>query len=197
MNDYDLMEKYGKEMKERERKEKGKKPFKIKFNRSVVGLLMIGVFFGFILGVNVENASEKAVTTPPVITTPTPSDPHVLFTYDNLLIRLNEARLAHGLPQLATDNYLSSEAQKDMINNCPNISHDNFRNAVGKGDFKSYTQVAEDLASGDATPLAAVTGLLNSPTHADIMVGSTYNWTVVGIGVSTTPTNCVSFIFGK
>lgn len=132
--------------------------------------------------------------------TPTPvptGDPHGEFIYDNMLIRVNEARLARGLNQLYTDDYLSSIAQKDLKNNCPVVSHENFRENSNNGSFKDYDSVAENLSSGLVTPKDTVDRLLTSPTHADIMIGQSYHWTHIGIGIVTSPVNCVSLIFGR
>ena len=129
---------------------------------------------------------------------PTP-DPHALFTHDNVLIRLNEARLAVGLPMLGDDPYLDDQAQGDLKDNCP-ISdtnpHTNFSYKNRAGAFKGYYQAGEDLASsGSWTPQQAISGLLTSPTHAAMINNA--EWNVVGIGVSTDPVDCVSLIFGK
>lgn len=175
--------------------------------------LILSAVVGYFLGIGTvyihnavkdANPEVQATKIPKLsfVDTPTPSptanpDPHSEFTYDNLLIRLNEARLAHGLPQLGTDSYLSSEAQKDLIGDCPATGHENFRNEFDKGAFKNYSQVAEAVDSGDVTPLAAIGSLLASPTHADAIIGTTDHWDRVGIGVLTSPANCVSFILGK
>lgn len=119
------------------------------------------------------------------------------WTFDNLLIRLNEARLANGERQLGTDNYLSKYAQQDLDNNCPVTSHSNLRSLADTGVFKNYSGVAEDLGNvaSYATPEIMISTFLASPTHKDILLDSSY--TRVGIGVVDSPTHCVSFIFAK
>jgi uncharacterized protein YkwD len=125
------------------------------------------------------------------------TDSHSEFTFDNVLIRLNEARLAAGLPQLATDSYLSGKAQEDLRGNCPVKNHNSLREKYDRGEFRGYRLVAEDLTSGAGGPQEAINDLLRSPTHADAMVGESWGWRVVGIGILTEPTNCVSLIIGK
>jgi uncharacterized protein YkwD len=168
---------------------------------NVIAGVVLGLFTGYVLGELGHSPAPKAtpaVTVQAAQPVPTAApDPHGLFTYDNVLIRVNEARLRAGLPQLYDDQYLSSEAQKDVSQNCPVKSHDYFRKEAAAGDFSKYVQVAEDLASGDLTPTQSVSGLLESPTHADIMVGKENGWTRLGIGIETSPVNCVSLIFGK
>lgn len=164
----------------------------------LAGTFVTGLALGLAIG-NIRSDVPK-VAAPVVFPTAAPTaspDPHAAFTLDNVLVRLNEARLAHGLPQLRTDSYLASEARKDLAGNCPVTGHDTFRSNFDKGEFKNYAGVAEDLISGNDTPLGAINGLLGSPTHADIMVGPSYGWTIVGVAVITTPVNCVSLIFGK
>lgn len=129
--------------------------------------------------------------------TPSGSEYHTDFTFDNVAIRINEVRLSRGLPQLMTDEYLSKEAQGELIENCPVSSHDNFRENVKSGTFKNYQQVGEVLASQEnMTPLQAVTNFMDSPTHADLIIGN-YGWTMMGIGYTDSPIRCLAVIFGK
>ncbi len=162
-------------------------------------ILMTGFSWGYYVGYKAPAPTPLAVQfTPAETPAPTPTlDPHAAFAYDNMLIRVNEARLAHGLNQLIDDQYLSKQAQVDLMGNCPITSHDNFRKGLASGYFRNYTLVSEDLQSGSLTPLAAVNDLLASPTHADAMVGTSHSWTHVGIGIATSPMNCVSIIFAK
>lgn len=172
---------------------------------SIIQMTTVGIIIfasGFASGYLVKAAAPNdAVTIESTVGTATPEatvtpDDHAAFTRDNVLIRMNEARLVRGLPQLSTDIYLEDEAAKDLKNNCPVTSHDNFEN--NQNDFRYlYHQVAEILNSGEDTPLEAINSFLASPTHADLMVGTSHNWKEVGISVVTTPVNCVSIIFGK
>lgn len=118
------------------------------------------------------------------------------FTFDNLLVRVNEARLSADLPQLATDSYLARQAEDDLEGNCPVTGHGKFRDKYDQGVFKNYKQVAEVLHSGPReTPKQAIDAFLNSPTHKDILL--TESFTRVGIGFKKGLNNCVSFILGK
>lgn len=147
----------------------------------------------------VHNFDNKKEAVAPVEPKETP-DPLADFTYSDLLVRMNDTRLAHGLDQIGTDSYLSLEAQKDLAGNCPVNSHDNFEKEFNSGKFTFYKGVAEILtssASDTTTPLDALNALLSSPAHADILTNPRYNFKRVGIGVVTSPVNCVSFIFSQ
>lgn len=163
---------------------------------AVVGILSIILFGGgFYTGYSTHKPS--AVLIPQGTPIVTPHDDHPEFNRDNMLIRVNEARLAHGLNQLFDDRYLATQAQKDLVNNCPVTNHTNFGSLFNKGIFKDYSQVAETLNSGEMTPQAAIQAFLDSPTHADILIGQSWDWKYVGIGIVNVPYNCVSLIFGK
>lgn len=124
-------------------------------------------------------------------------DQYAAFTYDDMLVRLNDTRLQYGLKQLEDDPYLSARAQQDLQNNCPVTSHDSFRKQYEAGNFKNYNQTSEELQSGAQTPLEAINAILDSPAHRDGLIGQSWGWTKVGIGIVTSPVNCVSIILGK
>lgn len=118
---------------------------------------------------------------------------HQEHTFDNLLVRFNEVRLANGLPQLATDSRLSSAARKDLEGNCPVTGHDAFRKQNDAGAFAGRGLVTEMLNSGYLTPKGLVEGLMESPTHRDGILSKDAKY--LGIGVSSSGlTNCVSFV---
>lgn len=128
----------------------------------------------------------------------TSSDSSEDFTYQNILTRLNEARLAHGREQLATDTYLTQQAQEMLVGNCPVTTDKLFEEKNDKNEFANYDKVGLLSNSGDGgTPLQFIDWALSTPTNADIAVGSSLNWKWVGIGVTTTPTHCAALIFGR
>ena len=117
------------------------------------------------------------------------------FTFDNLLIRLNEARLEAGLKRLTTDSFLSKEADDDLVDNCPVTGHERFRAKVDRGVFRAYRQVGEVLSGGARTPQQAIEGLLASPTHKDAILDPSF--ARVGIGLRAGSVNCVAFIIAR
>lgn len=142
-----------------------------------------------------DNADLKVKNDKLTATAFQPADDRSAWTNDNLLIRFNEARLAAGLKQLSIDQNLAKYAQADLQGNCPNISHDPFRKLTLTTAFNRYIQVDELLSAGYDTPKLAVAGLLASPTHRDGVLDPSLKY--IGIGLLSTPANCVSFIIGK
>lgn len=158
----------------------------------VIGLMVLAFISGYTLRITSEDEPRVAVATP----TPTPTpDQYPEFTFDNMLLRMNEARLAANLEQVATDSYLTKYALEDLKNNCPISSHSNFRLWGDLGAFTRYIEVGEVLVSNIDTPQEAMDSFLKSPTHKDTILDPSY--TRVGIGIVTSPVNCVSMIFGR
>lgn len=159
---------------------------------------IVGVVIGFGGSLLIPRSIQTSMplASPIAQLSPTVSpDNHADYTLDNLVIRLNEARISAGLTQLKTDSYLSVYAQQDLVDNCPVVSHDNFRTLYDKGIFKKYNQVGEVLASGQITPQQSVQAFLDSPTHKDVILSPSF--TNVGIGLVAGKVNCVSFIVGN
>jgi uncharacterized protein YkwD len=122
-------------------------------------------------------------------------DERAAFTVDNLLIRLNEARLEAGLAQLSKDTYLSQKSLEILEDNCPVTSHKNFDTLYDRGEFKKYSRIGNILNSNVATPKQSVEEFLKSPTHKDILL--TKDAEFIGIGVRTSPVNCVSVLITR
>jgi uncharacterized protein YkwD len=139
-----------------------------------------------------QNIEPEPTPEPTATPTPTP-DQHATWTYDNLLIRFNEMRLANGLTMLSSSNYLAEQAEKSLEGNCPVTGHSNFRKLGDLGVFRQFNKTSENLASGVFTPQQAIEGLMNSPTHKASMTSPELD--ILGIGLATEKgTNCVSFI---
>ena len=134
-----------------------------------------------------DTPSEDSGITPPEQDNDNPSEDLSLHEYEKEVIRLvNEIRVKNGLGELVADEELSRVARiksQDMKDN-DYFSH---TSPVYGSPFDmmksfgiSYKSAGENIARGQMTPQAVVTGWMNSPGHRANILNASYNR--IGVG---------------
>lgn len=152
----------------------------MKLAAAVIVSLVLGFTAGWLAH------AEKPVRERVVVVTPSPEpveyDPHSALTADNCFIKLNEARLSNGMPQLEVGTstaMFASERAAYLDGPGVEFSHAGFVEAVNSHRFPGQT-LSELITKAD-TCQKAVDNFLNSPTHKD---GLLHQATSMSVGVS-------------
>lgn len=134
-----------------------------------------------------DTPSGDSGITPPEQDNDNPSEDLSLHEYEKEVIRLvNEIRVKNGLGELIADEELSRVARiksQDMKEN----NYFSHTSPVYGSPFDmmksfgiSYKSAGENIARGQMTPQAVVTGWMNSPGHRANILNASYNR--IGVG---------------
>lgn len=160
------------------------KPFRLTKGWVIGGLILLAIVY---LGIESDDTSQatQQLGQEVVQPSPTPIDYRELINNDNILIKINEVRLANGLPQLKMSESLKdyANARANEINLASNLTHDTKLKV--KDYDNQHSEYGEILFSGAQTASQAVNGWLNSPTHRDLILRKDYET----IGVTTLQNN--------
>jgi uncharacterized protein YkwD len=170
--------------------------------RLVVTCSLAGAVAGFILGAGViyqygEINPNRMVGTPsPSVMSSYPCEQHAEVTHDNVLIKVNEARISAGVPVLSTSRILEdyAQARSNEINANGSYEANNPHQTVYvdlfkfSQDFKRgnesavYSLYNEEITGKAASSCIVVDGLLASSTHKEGMLSTKSD--EIGIGVT-------------
>lgn len=113
------------------------------------------------------------------------------ITPDGLLSSTNSARTDQGTPSLRTNARLAQAAQ-DKANDMVKRDYWSHNTPEGRSPWSfvdkrgyAYRAVGENLAYGFSEDQEVINGWLNSPTHRDNLLNTTYQ--EVGFGIATSP----------
>ncbi len=134
-----------------------------------------------------DTPSDDTIVNPPSQDDDTPNTDSTMNEYEKEVVRLvNEIRVENGLKELVADEELSRVARiksQDMKDN----NYFSHTSPVYGSPFDmmkkfgiSYKTAGENIAKGQTTPKAVVSGWMNSPGHRANILNASYN--TIGVG---------------